>query len=245
MSAADAACYVAKDRGRNRVHEYEQDDTLVAERYGEMQWIHRIHRAFEDRRFRLYYQSIQPLSDGGATRARAALRGLPAHAGRQRQADRADGLHRRRRALPPDDRHRPLGGAHLVPRPRRGAAARGARGRSLRHQPLGAVAVRGELPALRARGAVASGVDSRRICFEITETAAICKLDERHRLHRGAQGEGLPLRARRLRQRPLLLRLPARPAGRLPEDRRRVRAQHGRRPRQARAWSSRSTRSAT
>jgi diguanylate cyclase (GGDEF)-like protein/PAS domain S-box-containing protein len=61
LSAADAACYVAKDSGRNRVHEYEHDDTLVAERYGEMQWIHRIHRSFEDKRFRLFYQLIQPL----------------------------------------------------------------------------------------------------------------------------------------------------------------------------------------
>jgi diguanylate cyclase (GGDEF)-like protein/PAS domain S-box-containing protein len=61
MSAADAACYVAKDNGRNRVHEYEFDDTLVAERYGEMQWIHRIHRAFDEKRFRLFYQLIQPI----------------------------------------------------------------------------------------------------------------------------------------------------------------------------------------
>ena len=62
MSAADAALYVAKDSGRNRVHEYEADDTLVAERYGEMQWIHRIQRALEERRFRLFYQIIQPLA---------------------------------------------------------------------------------------------------------------------------------------------------------------------------------------
>ena len=61
MSAADAALYVAKDSGRNRVHEYEADDTLVAERYGEMQWIHRIQRALEEKRFRLFYQLIQPL----------------------------------------------------------------------------------------------------------------------------------------------------------------------------------------
>jgi diguanylate cyclase (GGDEF)-like protein/PAS domain S-box-containing protein len=65
MSAADAACYVAKDRGRNRVHEYEPDDTAVAKRYGEMQWINRIQTAFAERRFRLYYQSIEPL-DGAS-----------------------------------------------------------------------------------------------------------------------------------------------------------------------------------
>jgi diguanylate cyclase (GGDEF)-like protein/PAS domain S-box-containing protein len=67
MSAADAACYVAKERGRNRVHEYELDDTAVAKRYGEMQWINRIQNAFEERRFRLYYQTIEPL-DAAAQR---------------------------------------------------------------------------------------------------------------------------------------------------------------------------------
>jgi diguanylate cyclase (GGDEF)-like protein/PAS domain S-box-containing protein len=62
LSAADAACYVAKEGGRNRVHEYQPDDTLVAERYGEMQWIHRIHKAFAEQRFCLYQQRIAPIS---------------------------------------------------------------------------------------------------------------------------------------------------------------------------------------
>jgi diguanylate cyclase (GGDEF)-like protein/PAS domain S-box-containing protein len=61
LSAADAACYVAKESGRNRMHEYQPDDSAVAERYGEMQWIHRIHKAFAEHRFFLYQQSIQPL----------------------------------------------------------------------------------------------------------------------------------------------------------------------------------------
>ncbi len=61
LSAADAACYVAKESGRNRMHEYQPDDTALAERYGEMQWIHRIHKAFAEHRFFLYQQSIQPL----------------------------------------------------------------------------------------------------------------------------------------------------------------------------------------
>ncbi len=67
LSAADAACYVAKDRGRNRMHAYQLDDTAVAQRHGELQWIQRIHNAFAERRFRLYYQAIKPLGEAVAT----------------------------------------------------------------------------------------------------------------------------------------------------------------------------------
>jgi diguanylate cyclase (GGDEF)-like protein/PAS domain S-box-containing protein len=66
LSAADAACYVAKESGRNRMHEYQPDDSALAERYGEMQWIHRIHKAFAEHRFCLYRQSIHPLHGDGS-----------------------------------------------------------------------------------------------------------------------------------------------------------------------------------
>ncbi|HEX3555236.1 MAG TPA: EAL domain-containing protein [Thermoanaerobaculia bacterium] len=66
LSAADAACYVAKESGRNRMHEYQPDDSAMAERYGEMQWIYRIHKAFAEHRFCLYRQSIHPLHDDGS-----------------------------------------------------------------------------------------------------------------------------------------------------------------------------------
>jgi diguanylate cyclase (GGDEF)-like protein/PAS domain S-box-containing protein len=66
LSAADAACYVAKESGRNRMHEYQPDDTAMAERYGEMQWIYRIHKAFAEHRFCLYRQSIHPLTGDGS-----------------------------------------------------------------------------------------------------------------------------------------------------------------------------------
>jgi len=62
LSAADAACYVAKNQGRNRVHIYQADDIELAKQYGEMQWVGRITQALEDNRFRLYYQSIVPVT---------------------------------------------------------------------------------------------------------------------------------------------------------------------------------------
>lgn len=62
LSAADSACYAAKDQGRNRVHIYHDDDEDLARRYGEMQWVERINRALEEERFHLYKQPIIPIS---------------------------------------------------------------------------------------------------------------------------------------------------------------------------------------
>jgi diguanylate cyclase (GGDEF)-like protein len=62
LTAADAACYAAKDNGRNRIHLYEPQDGELAKRRGEMQWVNRIHSAVAENRLRLYFQEIQPLN---------------------------------------------------------------------------------------------------------------------------------------------------------------------------------------
>lgn len=61
LIAADSACYAAKDHGRNRVHVYQADDKELAQRHGEMQWVIRIKRALEQDRFRLFAQTIAPV----------------------------------------------------------------------------------------------------------------------------------------------------------------------------------------
>jgi diguanylate cyclase (GGDEF)-like protein/PAS domain S-box-containing protein len=70
---ADAACYAAKERGRNRVHFYEANDAAMALRQGEMQWVSRITSALEENRFRLYGQAIVPLVPRQGERARVEV----------------------------------------------------------------------------------------------------------------------------------------------------------------------------
>ena len=61
LSAADSACYIAKDQGRNRVHVFQPNDEAISERHGQMQWVQRIHDVLEQDRFRLFFQPIAKL----------------------------------------------------------------------------------------------------------------------------------------------------------------------------------------
>ena len=61
LRAADTACSVAKEKGRNRVHVYHVDDSEVSLRQGEMEWVSRIQHALDAGRFRLYAQEIVSL----------------------------------------------------------------------------------------------------------------------------------------------------------------------------------------
>lgn len=66
MRRADAACYIAKDAGRNRTHLYLDCDEAVVARHGEMSWAARVQRALADDEFVLEGQRIvSPLGGPG------------------------------------------------------------------------------------------------------------------------------------------------------------------------------------
>ncbi|HEY3731282.1 MAG TPA: EAL domain-containing protein [Steroidobacteraceae bacterium] len=58
LSAADIACYAAKDAGRNRVHLYNSSE--ISGRHREMYWVSRVTRAVDEGRLELHFQPIVP-----------------------------------------------------------------------------------------------------------------------------------------------------------------------------------------
>jgi diguanylate cyclase (GGDEF)-like protein/PAS domain S-box-containing protein len=63
LRAADAACYAAKDEGRNRIHTYHPDDEALAKRHGDMVWAAQIQEGLERDRLRLYRQPMVRVKD--------------------------------------------------------------------------------------------------------------------------------------------------------------------------------------
>lgn len=59
LAAADTACYMAKDEGRNRVRAYVETDLAVARRRGEMELASELRQILDDRRLHLHGQCIR------------------------------------------------------------------------------------------------------------------------------------------------------------------------------------------
>lgn len=66
LQAADVACYMAKEKGRNRVQLHSDSDMALRERFSEMAWVQRLHAALEENRFKLHAQEIWPLNGAAA-----------------------------------------------------------------------------------------------------------------------------------------------------------------------------------
>lgn len=64
LVAAESACFTAKELGRNQVRVYEEKDTIMTQRRDDVLWVSRIHNAIEENRFKLYRQLIQSTHKG-------------------------------------------------------------------------------------------------------------------------------------------------------------------------------------
>lgn len=59
MSSVDAACYEAKDKGRNQIQVFEPDDAEFVRHKLETSWIQKIKSAIENNEFELYFQELR------------------------------------------------------------------------------------------------------------------------------------------------------------------------------------------
>lgn len=63
LKSADSACYTAKNKGKNCVHLYRQQDTLIYLQHQETSWIEKLNLALKEDRFCLYMQKIMALKE--------------------------------------------------------------------------------------------------------------------------------------------------------------------------------------
>ena len=63
MSAADIACHLVKETGKNAVRIFQPTDSEMAEHHDQMYWASRIKTSLADDQFEIFGQAISPLSD--------------------------------------------------------------------------------------------------------------------------------------------------------------------------------------
>ncbi len=82
MSAADSACYVAKQRGRGQVHVYSARDEAIARERGDIRWLRQMQSALHEDRFQIALQSIIATAGQDSGPAYEILIRLPDERGR-------------------------------------------------------------------------------------------------------------------------------------------------------------------
>ncbi|HEX7030776.1 MAG TPA: EAL domain-containing protein [Gammaproteobacteria bacterium] len=171
LSAADAACYAAKEKGRNRIQRYDATDAHFVSRKSEMAWVSKLGDAIEKDRIKLFCQEIRPLSPGhGGAHGEILIR--------YRDDDGtlvAPGLF-----VPPAERYNLMPSIDrwvLLTVCERLAQAGKAAGPGMLSLNVSGTTLSDErFPGFVKRTLAATGVAGTRLCFEITETAAISNL---------------------------------------------------------------------
>jgi EAL domain-containing protein (putative c-di-GMP-specific phosphodiesterase class I) len=177
LSAADSACAAAKEGGRNRVYSFQENDIDLMRRRREMQWAARINNALEENRFELFRMTIQPLQRNESGAHYELLLRMKDEAGKIVSPDNFINAAERYGLTPAIDRwviEHALG--WLV-----------SEAEELERLALCSINLSGQslgddkfLPFV-INQFHKSGIDASKICFEITETAAIASFAQANR----------------------------------------------------------------
>lgn len=174
MSAADAACYIAKESGRNRIHVYRHDDGVTSRHTEQMNWTHRLHRALDRDEFVLHAQEIRPLDPALGSHHEVLIR-LPDSDGHLIPPMSFIPAAERYNLMPQIDRWVVRETLEMLAEPAHShlTCAINLSGKSLSDTGVPAFII-GELQR--------TGVDPARLVFEITETAVVANLSLAHHM---------------------------------------------------------------
>ena len=226
LSAADSACAAAKEEGRNRVYSFQENDIDLMRRRREMQWAARINNALEESRFELYRMTILPLQKHEPGAHYELLLRMRDEAGKIVSPDHFIAAAERYGITPAIDRWVIENALRWLvseadERERLALCSINLSGQSLGDDKF--------LPFVIEQFQ-SSGIDASKICFEITETAAIASFSQANRFIKALKELGCKFALDDFGTGPVVVRLPEALPGRLPEDRRQLRQGNPARP---------------
>lgn len=178
LSAADSACYVAKQQGRGRVHVYSARDEVSARQRGDIHWLRQLQVSLRENRFELHAQPV--ISTAGRVTRGPALEVL------LRMIDEDGKLVQPRQFIPAAERYQLMASIdRWVVQATLSAIAHGA----IRLPDERSCSINLSAQALAEDGFLEfvvecldhSQVPPHRICFEVSETAVMERFDQARR----------------------------------------------------------------
>lgn len=178
LSAADSACYVAKQEGRGRVHVYSARDEAAARQRGEIHWLRKLQTAIREERFELHVQPI--ISVAGRIPRGPAVEVL------LRMQDETEGLVGPNEFIPAAERYQLIGSLDrwVVQATLASVASGGIR---LPDERSVAINISGQTMAedgfldFVVEALDHSGVNPEQLCFEVSESEVLRDLDHARR----------------------------------------------------------------